>query len=792
MRRLSLAVGLAAVCCLVVNAGTGVTPTGQPKLAGDMTLHGKVLQLADQPRPVRGYLGDISAGHTSRGYDAVAATAESTWDIVGDAAWEFNTANAGWAAIEVTGRFTCSGGPVVSTVGPNDKMLGANGIGSSVGDSDSSARADGTVTWFNVHANWVRFSYSYTVESKAFGVPDHGALAKAALLDPVPVIIGDQTGQLDHTHVLKAGSQVRPRDAHDPDAPPEMALLGRFGQGTFDGGAGGGPIPEVFWAEPAPAGAFDLYRIVISESTSGAIEADVTLFASPNPDYDVSFAMTAAEVKTAIESAGWVLDPSGVWVLPVDLLVVDAAVSATTPDNEGEDGAIGIQTSQEAFDAAARATVYNNTVVETDFGVGLPIGTEFGDELKMTGEGPLTNFSFSIVNFDAEDLYAVDIELRFYDGRGGMNFIGSYNLGTVSFPWPGGLQGGGWGATFDDLDLTTAGIFLPATATCTQILTNPVGSGRAFEDSLGPLIYDPPTIGASEDYYYWNGDWWWFGGDPVANFCYKVDMKDPIPPPPAVYDNTTGSAIAGFADVEGSWIGDDITLEDYGDPPNPPWALNYGMLDKFAWTVFNVGASPAGAGLIECDWTVEFFERSDPSIIIGTHTWNLDYGDDPLPPGYYSRWRAWALKASAEIPLTQRQLGIRCAASHVVWETHNKPVGEIAQVLFTPESVGNSNDAAFWADAVPKWGTDAGWYYFTDGTVADFYYRLDVLSWNVGDMNCDGVVNNFDIDPFVLALTQPGTYAATYPSCDLMNGDCDRNGTLNNFDIDPFVAILTG
>lgn len=61
-----------------------------------------------------------------------------------------------------------------------------------------------------------------------------------------------------------------------------------------------------------------------------------------------------------------------------------------------------------------------------------------------------------------------------------------------------------------------------------------------------------------------------------------------------------------------------------------------------------------------------------------------------------------------------------------------------------------------------------------------------------GDMNCDGVVNNFDIDPFVLALTDPGAYALQYPDCDAANGDVNGDGVLNNFDIDPFVNCLTG
>jgi hypothetical protein len=60
-----------------------------------------------------------------------------------------------------------------------------------------------------------------------------------------------------------------------------------------------------------------------------------------------------------------------------------------------------------------------------------------------------------------------------------------------------------------------------------------------------------------------------------------------------------------------------------------------------------------------------------------------------------------------------------------------------------------------------------------------------------GDMNCDGAVNNFDIDPFVLALSNPAVYASVYPECNALNGDVNGDGALNNFDIDPFVGCVT-
>jgi len=61
-----------------------------------------------------------------------------------------------------------------------------------------------------------------------------------------------------------------------------------------------------------------------------------------------------------------------------------------------------------------------------------------------------------------------------------------------------------------------------------------------------------------------------------------------------------------------------------------------------------------------------------------------------------------------------------------------------------------------------------------------------------GDLNCDGDIDGFDIQPFVLALTDPDAYALAYPDCNLMNADCNGDGSVDGFDIQPFVALLTG
>jgi hypothetical protein len=60
----------------------------------------------------------------------------------------------------------------------------------------------------------------------------------------------------------------------------------------------------------------------------------------------------------------------------------------------------------------------------------------------------------------------------------------------------------------------------------------------------------------------------------------------------------------------------------------------------------------------------------------------------------------------------------------------------------------------------------------------------------IGDVNCDGQVNAFDIDPFVLALTDTAGYAAAYPDCDISTADINGDGEVDAFDIDPFVDCI--
>ncbi len=78
-----------------------------------------------------------------------------------------------------------------------------------------------------------------------------------------------------------------------------------------------------------------------------------------------------------------------------------------------------------------------------------------------------------------------------------------------------------------------------------------------------------------------------------------------------------------------------------------------------------------------------------------------------------------------------------------------------------------------------------------DLAVCGARYSLRVAApASLGDMNCDGAVDNGDIDGFVLALLDRAAYESAYPNCRYENADANSDGAVDNGDIDAFVDLL--
>jgi hypothetical protein len=62
----------------------------------------------------------------------------------------------------------------------------------------------------------------------------------------------------------------------------------------------------------------------------------------------------------------------------------------------------------------------------------------------------------------------------------------------------------------------------------------------------------------------------------------------------------------------------------------------------------------------------------------------------------------------------------------------------------------------------------------------------------LGDLNCDGAVNFADINPFVMALSNPAAWQQAYPGCNPLTGDINGDGNVDLADINAFIALLGG
>ncbi|MEW6249473.1 MAG: hypothetical protein AB1716_02420 [Planctomycetota bacterium] len=185
----------------------------------------------------------------------------------------------------------------------------------------------------------------------------------------------------------------------------------------------------------------------------------------------------------------------------------------------------------------------------------------------------------------------------------------------------------------------------------------------------------------------------------------------------------------------------------------------------------------------------------------GGQTWSTPrrINDDPNPGSNWHWFGTMSVAPNSRID--------------VVWnDTRNNPGGVNSQLFYSySEDAGTT-----WSPNIslgPIWNPLIGWpnqmkigdYYhmisFNEGahlayattynTEQDVYY-LHIPRFRAGDMNCDGVVNFDDINPFVLALSDPPGYAAAYPDCDRALGDVNGDGVVDFDDINPFVALLTG
>jgi hypothetical protein len=99
--------------------------------------------------------------------------------------------------------------------------------------------------------------------------------------------------------------------------------------------------------------------------------------------------------------------------------------------------------------------------------------------------------------------------------------------------------------------------------------------------------------------------------------------------------------------------------------------------------------------------------------------------------------------------------------------------------------------------AVVAWGSNEYGQCAVPAPNADFvaidagaYHSLGLKACR-GDLNCDGLLNFGDINPFTLYLSSATAWKTAYPYCHALNGDLNHDGYVTFRDINPFVALLS-
>jgi len=87
----------------------------------------------------------------------------------------------------------------------------------------------------------------------------------------------------------------------------------------------------------------------------------------------------------------------------------------------------------------------------------------------------------------------------------------------------------------------------------------------------------------------------------------------------------------------------------------------------------------------------------------------------------------------------------------------------------------------------------AGGSFTTAGDYVSCYWARWACTPCLADLNCDGLIDFADINPFVAQLSNFNAWQAEFPGCPPQNGDINGDGTYGQWsfgDINPFVDLL--
>jgi carboxypeptidase T len=276
-------------------------------------------------------------------------------------------------------------------------------------------------------------------------------------------------------------------------------------------------------------------------------------------------------------------------------------------------------------------------------------------------------------------------------------------------------------------------------------------------------------------------------------------------------------------------------------PQNPEAGVDHYELQELTGLTRSTDGAESGSAA----WTLQGMSITTTSYHSGSHSFKSPAGDAqiaamttaaPLPVSAddeFSLWVWYDLEsqrdmAFVEVSADGRQFDLldKFTGQSGAWVQRTYSLAPYAglsvylRLRYTSDP--STTRAGFYADdiwPIPLWESIATLaddlsdtaYEIAGRTPGEYYYRVrganpehgvgDYCALSrthvlaeplLGDLNCDGAINGFDIDPFVLALTSPQTYGELLPDCDYMLGDTNGDGFVNGYDIDPFVVLLVG